>query len=359
MLEMFEKPYIYNTGLVLPPNWFYLKRRYRESIASLINYYRTRAYNVKSNHFLVNILYHLTPPLDYDDFRYVELCRARADYVARAFEMSTPTAYGKSHHGVFYSKNDDEVLILDEERFNVSLAAARWRNLSPVRILKSSTSNLDLLLLKGNNTPEETGLNVLTINITLLSFMYKCFVRSKESEDVSYARFVHTYILPNMLYNILDHCIVNRTMNLFYGRPNVKTNIRHAITFPHLEEDVDKALRYNLEEIKKKTLNYEMILKSMCCLVRSDAQKLLLVGEYIPTRQQDWAYYISRLEIIKFLIDIGGYKGIRANRDILTNLSYHLKYLTINDKSNHIRDMKESTNSILSNYVKDILTSVK
>ena len=354
MINLFKDVYPYNNGKSIPPNWYYLRRRYMEILHDLIYYYRTRTYKVKTNHLLANILNNILPPLEYTDLRFVEVCKARAPYVSNVFEMSSAINYGKSHHGVFFSKEDDEILIFDDSDFNVRYNAFNWENVSPIKILKTPISNLDLMLANGRDSNDEHGLYVIKINITLLAFMYKCFQRSGKSTDVSYPRFIHMYILPNMLYDQFDHALLNRTMRLFYKENTGKALMRHAITLSNLETDVDKMLTLQLKDLQKRSTKYDTVLKNLVSISKEDMHEFLLLGSYIPTRQQEFVYMVSRLEIFKFLLDLEGIKGRRYNSDTIYKMGHELKSLKLDDNF-HIRDLHPHTEKKLQYYIDEIL----
>ena len=355
MIRLFREISTFNGGITTAPNWHYIKERYKEVIDKIVNYYRTRAYNVRSDHMLVGMLYQILPSLDKENVRFVNLCNARAPYIANNYGLSSAINYGRVHHGVFYSKEDDEILLFDETDFNVQYSAFNWKNLCPVRILKHHITNLGLMLANGKDTNTEKGLAVLSINISMLAFMYKCFVsRSIEGDNISYARFIHSYVLPNMLYEHFDHVLMNRMIALYNDIDIGEATARHAITFNHMDNEIDKILYFIIKHLKSRTMKYDTCLKNICSLSKTDMQEFLVLPSYVPTRQQEWTHVLTRLEVFNFLMDIGGIKGIRYNRDNITEFGRELKYIG-NDKANFVKGLSKDSEDKLQRYVDHVM----
>lgn len=311
----------------------YIRRTYQRELDNIQDYYHNRVYTVKSNHILANLLTDLNVPMQYDTEQYLAVAEAKATYVARASQITTEVDKGKIHRGCFYGGDVDEILLLNTDPFVYQEAEKYWKNIAAVQVILHPKSDLRMLLPNGKNTMVGDGLAVISINLPLLALQWRCFNREQVA---SYMRgdgvlgvghFIHMYVLPNMLGSHLDIAILNRMMNLFYGAPMGEAYIRHAFPVIDYSRRVDSVLNDAIEMIQKKSLRYRWTLGEIPCIAADDMQDALMLPDFAPTRQIHWATLISRLSIMKFLIDLGGETGKRENQLELNTLQRELKYL--------------------------------
>ena len=136
------------------------------------------------------------------------------------------------------------------------------------------------------------------------------------------------YVLPNMLYSHIDICIVNRFYNLVYNRSNVDQEIsKHPMVVIDYSRRVDNVLKQLIKYLDNKTLTYTGYLKLIPSIYNEDAQEALLVPDHVKTRQNWWAFYLSRLDIMKMLIDLGDQQGIARNGELIARLKVDAKRL--------------------------------
>lgn len=327
MFDLFNEDEQFNLPQVEFPEFDLLRRTYRREIANVVDYYHNRVYAVKSNHFLVSLLSHLSVPFQYAADRYVETALARAPYVAASAKMTSEIRIGDVFDGVFFGEGSKEIIIYEEDYFNPFYAEREWERISAVRVLVHPKSDLGLLLPNGKHSATGEGLAVISINLALLSLQYRCFMQLQQTKFkdkqglLSQSHFIHMYVLPNMLYSQMDMTIMNRIMNLYYGRPMGEPILRHPFMVPQYGTRVDNVLNKVLRLLKTKPLRFDAMIAMVPTIVEDGMRDALRLPDFAPTRQILWAVILSRLEMIKFFLDLSKESGgIAANRMELNHL---------------------------------------
>jgi hypothetical protein len=310
----------------------YLRRLYERELGNVVSYYHNSVYYLKNTHILVRMLKHIDIPFHYDADRFIEIARARAPYVSNVFKLTSDINYGKMFDGKFYGPGNDEIIIYDENYINPYKAERNYRNIKAVNVVLHPQANLELLLPNGKINSTEVGLSVIRVDLALLAFQYRAFILDRmsynnDSDGLVENHFIHKYVLPNMLYKQLDIAIMNRMMNLFYGAPMDDTLFRHPFLVGDYSAKLDKGLLGIIKLLKNRKIKYEFMLQMIPGISEPDMQYVLKLPDVAMTRQINWAMMISRLKIIKFLIDLGGKEAVRYNKMDIANLKIYLRRL--------------------------------
>lgn len=333
MLDLFTIRIPTNQSQLHFPEMNYISRTYQRELDNVQDYYHNRVYTVKSNHILANLLTDLNVPMQYETEQYISVAEAKATYTAKASQLTSEVDHGKIHRGCFYGGDVDEIIMVNTDPFDYLQAEKYWKNVVAVEVLLHPKSDLQMLLPNGKNTMLGDGLAVISINVPLLALQWRCFNLSQQARYIAgdgvlgLGHFIHMYVLPNMLGSHLDIAVLNRMMNLFYGAPMGVAMIHHAFPVIDYSQRVDRVLNDAIEMIQKKSLRYRWLLQNIPTVIYDDMQEALQLPDFAPTRQIQWAVLLSRLSIMKFLIDLGGEKSKQENRLELNALQRELRYL--------------------------------
>lgn len=334
MFQLFTKSFESQNGVIKPPEFDYIKRTYEQQLRTITDYYKNRVYAVRNQHLLSRLLTIGEIPASYDLYRFLEAVYTRAPFIAKHFQLTSEINYGHVKPSVFYGEENQEILLYNEDEFDVSEAIQHWQDIQAVKVIEHPFSDMGLLLPTGIKHSTDTGLVVISINIPLLLLQYRQFVLQQyvktlnESESLlGVTHFVHMYVLPNMLYSHLELCLVNRCMNLYYGAPMGDQLKRHPFHVIDYKDKIDKSLMGIVKRLKKTRLLYFSVLKNIPSIYYEDSQASLQMPDLAHTRQVWWALLLSRLRIIQFLIDIGGESGLRMNGSLINRLHIDLKRL--------------------------------
>lgn len=331
MYQLFEDYNDPTVSVSKPPGFNYIARIYNREIQTIVNYYNSRAFYLNNTNLLVRILNSFSVPIEASIDRYVEMATTRGPYIAKFFDLTSEINFGKVHNGIFYGDKVKEILIYNESYFSPYSIGKDWQSLRPVTVLDHPISDLKLLLPNGKVNSTAEGLAVIAIDIPLLLTQYRYFLMDQEynTESVLGANhFVYKYVLPNMLYSHIDLVILNRLMNLHYGAPMSSNLYKYPFPIVDYSQAVDKDLKRVLTRLKNSRTPYFGYIQNMVSIANPSMVDSLKMPDLAKTRQVWWALFLSRLKVMKFLIDVGGSDGVRTNGYFIGKLKLDIKRLT-------------------------------
>ncbi len=326
MYNLFTENSDLNFSLTYFPEFDVVRRTYIRELSNVVDFYRTRVYAVKSNHFLANLINHLSVPLQYAVDRYADVAAVRAPYLAKAMNMTSDINTGQLFPGVFYGPGVKEIILYDDSYFNPFYAEREWERIAAVKVLLHPKSDMGLLLPNGRSMSDGDGLAVISVNIPLLAVQYRSFMawqRTKttvEGELLGISHFIHMYVLPNMLYSQVDISLFNRFMNICIGAPMGKPKLKHSFSVLDYTKQLDHVLDHVADKIRSTSERFEQILKQVPGIISVNSYDALAMPDITQTQQAFWALILSRLEIMSFLIDLAGEDTLRQNRIEITDL---------------------------------------
>jgi hypothetical protein len=245
---------------------------------------------------------------------------ARTNSLVRKCQFTNSVRHGKLWYGDFYGQGSHEIIIGDDNDFDVKYIVANWQLATPVRLLTHAISDFGLALPNGDNNHFVRGLAVIYINIPMLFLQYRLFVedqmrkKTQGNDDavISPKLFLYRYVLPGMMVSHLDHVFVNRIINLEDGAP--MTEMLKRSNFFQAEsgnqedsgivDKVNKAQEQILEKLTTSQTDYETALANIFVPSHDDALTLLKMPVMAPTRQLWWAFLLARLKHTKFLFKL-------------------------------------------------------
>lgn len=348
MFKIFENKYTENNGIIRPPEFNLVKRVYEYQLDNIIDYYSNSNKIVRNTHILVRLLNLFTPSLDYSLDDFLNIAYARSPYIAKHFKFTSEINYGDFFTDMFYKGTG--LIIYNEEYFNPYQVINDWKNIQAVRVLKHPVSSLKFLLPDAIRYPTvEKGFSVVTVNVPLLLLQYRKYLEDQllkpDGERGGAQSFIGRYVLPNMLYSHIDLCIYNRFNNNFYNIPNTNDEYtKHPFLIIDYSKRVDNVSEVLLKYITNKQLPYYSYLKLIPSIFTEDSQESLLIPKFIKTRRNWWALYLTRLDEMCFLIDLGKEQGIYRNRELLARAKVDIQRLYRENLYDNILpiDMRES-----------------
>lgn len=330
MFQIFDPIHSLQLPSVQPTGFDLIKRTYTRELSNIVSHYNNRPYYLDNSHILVRLLNSFTISPYVPLSKFIEIANTRAPYIAKLLNLTSSITYGRIQPGTFYGNPNKEIIIsLDKDLYPFSLPSD-WKSIKAINVLEHPISDLGLMLPNGKLNSSIDGLCVTTIDIPLLMYQFRCFQLDRYnlmmSETVlSTNQFINMYVLPNMLYSHIELVLMNRLMNLFYGAPmSVATN-RHSFQITKYDTQLDNVLWQVIKRLSKHKVSYSGYLQNIPSFIYKDITKSLYLPELVKTKQLWWSQVLTRLRIIKFLIDIGGHEGIIANRSNIGNLQVSLK----------------------------------
>lgn len=319
------------------PDFNYIRRSYRSEVDKIVEYYQTRTFTVASNHLLCRLIQTGSISLEHDWLNFSDITSIRSPYLARHFKFTSPEIPGQMFKGVFYGERINEFIISVEDSFDRNNAIMHWKHIEAVQVLYHPVSNLGLMIPDGELNNSEEGIAVIAINIPLLLLQYRCYCLERinqigEAGSINIARFVKTYVLPNMLYSHTDLVLLNRLVNLFYGAPMGACLKRYVFPIYDYSQRTDRALLNTIEYLKDRPSSYINYLESIPAITHNTVRRCLKMPDVAPTRQVWWLLFMTRFYYSLFLIDLGGIRGKAANHTLINQLKVDIKRL-LNESS--------------------------
>jgi hypothetical protein len=337
MYQLFSTRITTTTSIVRPPEFELIKRIYEREVLNIVSYFNNRTYYIKNTHLLVRILNLYTIPLDYTLDRYAETAASRSPYISKQFNFTSDINYGRFHDGPFYGEGNQELILSVDDYFDPYSEIKNWKTIQAVTVLHHSISDLSLILPNGFKNSTDSGLAVIGINLPLLLLQYRGFLEDQTLKSLtgtapllSSNHFVYMYVLPNMLASHVDLVILNRLMNIYYGAPMGSGLKKYPFQVVDYSSKVDNVLKKVLKNITDVNKPYYSSLKTIPAIFGEDMQDSLLMPDLVRTRQVWWALLLTRLNVIKFLIEIGGHKGRVSNISYINKFRIDIKRL-LND----------------------------
>ncbi len=325
-----EKNYQYSHRQIY--DMVYLRKPFLDTLIEVKEYYRNNVMFLDSTNILAAILFNIDIDVNYTDKAYVQYATSRTDGLSRSLNITSSFHYGKIFHNEFYSSS--EILLLDTRPFDIDIANKYWKNLAPVYPLLHPWSNLNYTLpIGGKLDTANNGLSVITINIPLLAYQFRCFIKDKmlhnDPINTLIPIFLTQYVLPNMLNKQIDLCILNILMNTYYNKSNSKPLVTNPFPLP-VHNYLNKVITFSnniLNWIKGQTLLYPQILQGIPAVFENNMDEVLEMPNIANTRQVWWAIALARLDIMLFLISVGGNESLKYNSYYLREQQKDFSYL--------------------------------
>lgn len=325
MYALFAKRLRPGTSVTQFASFDLIRRVLSNEIYRLEQYYHSRVYSLKNEHLLSRLINLCMAPESYEPDRFVDVVTTRAPYIARNLGLTDSINPGKFHKGVFYG--DIQELIFDTyDSFDLSWAAANWEKLTPITVLTHPVSDFGLTPLTGKKRSTATGFAAIQINIPMLMFQYRCFLKRNVviADDVQKANlgvvhFLHQYPIIGMLRTHAEIVCLNRLKNMFYGEPNSRPLALNPIAINDMSMKVDDVMHEVLKKIMDANMPYDGMLNNIPSIFQTDMQEVLLMPHMSLTRQVWWALFYTRLRDMAFLVDVGGVNGVKMNRQSIND----------------------------------------
>lgn len=309
-LEIFTSNYINNTpisGIVTPNDINYLKRLYIFNRDSIKEYYQSRNFAVKNTHILSRILEHFPSYLNYDNYRYVDYSSDKLKYLAKHFKFTSDIEKGIIHPDYFFGNDGEEIIFASDSVFNADSLARNWKHTKAITVLKHCRNDTRLLLPLGSDDGNKSGISSIVINVPKLALQFREFNRQQMfNTDILLNKnhFVIKYVITNMIEDIIDHTLLNRIMDTYYGNDIVTPKFKHRFKIYEPETQLNRFAEQTLDVITSKHLDFINILHNIQLIFKVDASELLVLPDLAGTIQTKANLFISRIDYMKFLYDI-------------------------------------------------------
>lgn len=347
-----------NSPVMYPQNWNTVREVLKGNLQRTIRYYRRNPTAVESDHLLVRTLQSITVPQSLELDRYYWNVDSMAMNHSMALGMTSSISAGHVFDGVFFGKGSREIVIAHDTGFDFNNIAANWENATPVKVLRHASTDLGIPIPDGSvSTP---GFAVILINIPMLAVQYREFRRREQlitaiSEDSqrTLMHFIRMYVLPNMLFSILDTTLFNRIHNLSRGIENDKQGRWHSFHLNDYTSKVDDVHQTILSNLSNVTRNFTGISRNVPLVTKKDLDELMTFPDMVPTNQVIWGLVIGSLPPIDFIARVSGDTMRAKNQNVINQIRRALQSY----RSNNLfrTRLGTSDNTIIQQEINEII----
>lgn len=327
MLDLFRDTPIINKGVVQIPQFVYVRGSYNREIAKVVEYYQNNVKWIANQHPLIRLMLSLNVSMKRDYQNYVDVISDATMRIAGPFRFTTATNHGALFtNGDFYNRNVVEVVIINDDEFDIQAAIDGWRELQPIRVLRHPFTDLSLGRCDGNYTwSDEQGIAVISVNICMLAFQYRRWCEEEAVSDISGNReaihqFFSRYPITNMIYSHVDVCYFNRLTATYRNEPVAAYIKAHPFFVVDYSAKVDDVIQKQLAIEEGRQLTFDHMLISIAEISTRNLFEAMALPNVVLTRQVKWALIIARLPLIRFLVRFNQLSGNAKNTFYIAKL---------------------------------------
>lgn len=333
MQFIFNRSPQYTRSHAMSPQWNNVRAGLAMNLAQVMSYYHKRSMAVKSNHLLVRLLN--TARLNYEApvQRFYEAIDVQAENLSRSFGLTSANNQGTAHDGVFYGAGTKEVIVGSSQSFDVREVSSKWMYQSPVRVIYTEKTDIDMHLPNGSAYSSEKGVAIIDINIPMLFVMYQGFVREqlenlrKGIQPKVAAQFVHGYVLPNMIPSHLDFALFNRTLMVATGAtPATSTSRKHAQALANWAPQVERVIKTTVDLIAKTDPSLEDMLTMIPSVTAINGSQAMRLPSMTPTHQYVWVEVAARARVLAGCIVMSPSRLLANNKSDLQAFNRAVEY---------------------------------
>lgn len=350
MIPLFTNTYQARGRVSRAPTEAIFKVRVNDSVTRLKALWQSNNHRVLSDHPLVQALKH-SGLYTYQPVELYNAAVSRYPYLSRNLKFTTDFNKGSFDHLRVYPTKDSMIYSTDDY-VRVYQAIDDWRNLQPLKCLWLDTHLVDMSI--PSDRPVSPGYSAVSVDIPLMTLMYKGFKQSLASIDDSSVLgeedFVGTYVLPSIIESQVDTTCTSALMSVFYGTYQSHQRVAVNYAIPAYGAEYEKIAKHVLSGITDTRMSYVQILQSIPAVYKASGLEAMQLPDFPSTAQVDWAMFSARIPVIDFLLDVGGKVGRNANQGFINQLKTYTR--KVNSSTIPYSSMSDSLALKIENAVK-------
>jgi len=335
MYQLFHERSVSSAGGYRPPEFNRLRDGLRQSIDKIIAYRQSNTRALLDSHLLIGLLQSLNISLHLPVEIYVDKVGDAMHGVVTALKMTSPLSVGKVHtEGVFYRRRGErigvgEVIIANEDTFDIQDFKQNWRSYDPIRVLHHPCTDLALNVPDGRVTQSLTGYSVISINVPMLAAQYRAWrheraIIERQESPRTMGQFLMEVPLPNMLYTHVEVALFNRMMAIYYGKPLPNIRNSHPFALPDWTGAIDQVLTNFIANMLPKKPDFDTLLSSFPTVWHRDYHEVVRLPDLSYVHQMQWPVLLARMEMVAWLVQQNQAQQNERNRQYLTQLRTYL-----------------------------------
>lgn len=337
MLDIFKKKPRLVSGVLQSPEIPFLRRSLKKERDVVVSYYRDHYKRIATNNLFIQVIHCFALQHHLSDLEYSDWVNNQFSSFARNLGFVTPYSKGRFHlKGILLGPETHEVVqhIVDGEE-NYFDADEQWANLTPVKYLYHTRTDLGFPLM--NNTTKGKGMGLLQVDVGMLLVKFRHWHKTMKSmmdQPPPVAHFVGTYVIPDVLESYMDIAMFNRLDVQLSGLPLRKYPAAHPFYVTNYTDRLDALNGTVIGYTKGRSLEYEQILWNTPLLFAENALSLVQAPEGITSRNNEWVYLLQIMPYLSYLTKYKEHASLSgAYRNRLWN---RLRYLRLDHVFNGV-----------------------
>lgn len=330
MYKLLDKPPSVSLQVIRNNNYTKNISRQNANVDKVILHYRTDIKNLKSSHFLVNILNTIPTGEGMSNYRYRFLIEDMVDEIANAFHLSSSGVLGKSMFpSPFHGRNVEEIIILTQEPFDTVNIEQRWKDLSPIRFLSHPSVNLNAPL-PNDSDGADSGHAVTTINLPMLALQYKLWREHTAGMEYrqTVMQFVNSFPIPNSIRSYHRVAIFNILTGLFSGEEIRDYSTPHPFYLNTYRDKLIDSMGSLLRDYQERRISFLELISVFELDIDTTVLDVCSPPKIQMTKQVKWAVSLGRMKLFSFFVlwnargnTVGGRRTSSALKRLLGQLS--------------------------------------
>lgn len=302
------------------------------------NLQKVRAFNIGIDHNIINagpllkLIYSFNISLAMDGSRYRSIIADELFELCAGVGITTSVNPGNIFTNDIFGEHIDVIYIGhsgSNSTFDGSGQLLDWKNQSPVKVLHSPVSDLNLDMPTGVASSDARGVAVLSVDVPMLALQYRAWRKVNDEREAGERetpkQYLQDFVFNNLLESQLRVALYNRFVNastsiesLWSYRKPVTPIIDYALK-------IDGGYKRVADYLEGHATEVEQLLESIVVGPNSTVADLLPSLDVTPTRSVYWALLIAFIPYLDFIVGHLYLYDSKINRQFTTKLKREIK----------------------------------
>jgi hypothetical protein len=317
-------------ALVTPGTWVNLSRELKTTVNRFISYHRTTPSAVQSDHLLVKIITLMGVPYSLSPERFYYNVLNSYKPVCEALGMGTDRNSPKFRihkSSKMYRNSEIEIGIACDSVIDPDNACVNWRNISPLRILCHSSSDISPKLLLNADYAQPTPYVIYEINVPLLMLQFKAWRENELTQPAgsrkTLLQFVKMYPITNAVHSHVDLALIESIYRTYLHEDISITNSQDLTDTGNSIVNSSKLLvdyaNKSKENFSRVPMSYDSIMANLITM-SGNAWNSFSLPALTPMSQTCWPLSLAALRYWNILSAICGRNIQRLNRSRVNSI---------------------------------------
>lgn len=310
MYEMFKVNTKHSGVKYSVPKLVTLRPLITREMIKVVSYYRKLEAEVPRTHLIVKLIENLNVSTKRDEYSIAQAVSENSRHVCQMLGLVHPyNPKPQRFTGVFYNNSTTEMIVAqDFSKVPYHWLKSNWLTVNTIHIATHPFTDVDYGLCNGNYQSGKSGLAVFYIDLPSLMIQYKYWCKDRLANNKPNLKpgvFVAQIVIPNMLRNHMELCLLNRTIDLYHGKLAPRMRIQHPVQISDCTDLIDECCKRMVEnwDTGEPLAPHDFYSANPGFLFNSLTDNLV-IPDIPPTMNTRWVMEISVVKYIDFMVDL-------------------------------------------------------